>query len=239
MGDATRHRRRAPWSAALVLTLTVSAAGCSDDGSTADDAAGRTSIVVIGDSYTEGVEQGGLGDANWTAQLRSLLRRNDERAAMTVDGSGGSGYVSVGWRNVTFGQMADRTVDDSADIVIVFGSINDMFDGANAADVTRAARDTYSTVRAAAPSATLMVVGPSPTGDEVPDELRQVSDGVARAAADAGATFIDPIAEQWFSGDAAALISDDDLHPTDDGHAYIAELVLPHVEAAIAARSGG
>lgn len=195
--------------------------------------------MVVGDSYTEGVAQGGLGDANWTAQLRSLLRSNDDRVAMTVDGSGGSGYLSVGWRNVTFGQMADRTVDDSADIVIVFGSINDMFQGAGTADVTRAARDTYTTIRAAAPGATLVVIGPSPTGDEVPDELRRVSEGVARAAADAGATFVDPIAERWFSGDAAALISDDELHPTDDGHAYIAELVLPHVEAAIDARTGG
>lgn len=216
------------------------AAGCSDDGGSAvDDPAGRTSIVVIGDSYTEGVVQGGIGDANWTAQLRSLLRRNDERVAMTVDGSGGSGYVSVGWRNVTFGQMADRTVDDSADIVIVFGSINDMFEGTQGSDIAGAAAATYSTIRAAAPGSTLVVIGPSPTGDEVPDELRQVSRSVARAAADAGATFVDPIDEQWFSGDAAALISDDDLHPTDDGHAYIAELVLPHVEAAIAARADG
>jgi lysophospholipase L1-like esterase len=222
-----------------VLAFAAGAAGCSDDGSAVDESTGRASIVVVGDSYTEGVEQGGLGDANWTAQLRSLLRSNDERTALTVDGSGGSGYVSVGWRNVTFGQMADRTVDGSADIVIVFGSINDMFEGASIADVTRAARDTYTTIRAAAPGATLMVIGPSPTGDEVPDELRRVSEGVARAAADAGATFVDPIAERWFSGDAAALISDDDLHPTDDGHAYIAELVLPHVEAAIDARTGG
>jgi lysophospholipase L1-like esterase len=221
------------------MALTVGATGCSDDGTAVDESVGRTSIVVIGDSYTEGVEQGGLGDANWTSQLRSLLRSNDERVAMTVDGSGGSGYVSVGWRNITFGQMADRTVDDSADIVIVFGSINDMFEGARGSDVAAAAAATYSTIRAAAPDSTLVVIGPSPTGDDVPDELRQVSQSVARAAADAGATFVDPIAERWFSGDAAALISDDDLHPTDDGHAYIAELVLPHVEAAIAARDGG
>jgi lysophospholipase L1-like esterase len=220
--------------------VTATAAACTqDDGSALDDAAGRTSLFVIGDSYTEGVIQGGLEDANWTTQLRSLLRGDDRRVALTVDGSGGSGYVSVGWRNITFGQMAERTVDGSADIVIVFGSINDMFEGASRNDVSRAAAATYATIRAAAPGSTLLVIGPSPTGDDVPDELRQVSDGVARAAADAGATFIDPIAEQWFSGDAAALISDDELHPTDDGQAYIAELVLPHVEAAIDARAGG
>jgi lysophospholipase L1-like esterase len=232
MYDPGPRRHRGRWLAVLALVV----AGCSEG---ADDAAGRTSIVVIGDSYTEGVDQGGMGDENWTSQLHSLLRDEGYRVAMTVDGSGGSGYVSTGWRNVTFAELADRTVDGSADIVIVFGSINDTFDGATRDDVFEAAVDLLSDVRRAAPGSSVIVIGPSPTGDDIPTDLRRVSRGVGSAASDADALFVDPIAEGWFTGDDAVLISDDGLHPTDAGHDYIARLVLPHVEAVIAERLGG
>lgn len=232
-------RRQMRGRAVLAAALLAGATACSggDDGAL-DDEGERIDIVIVGDSYTEGVIRGGLDDANWTARLTDLLRNDGLRVRVRVEAGGGSGYVATGWRNLTFGQMADAVVDDSTDVVIVLGSINDMFDGADRDAVREAASAVYSSIRRASPGASLLIVGPSPTGDEVPRALHQVSRGVATAASEVGATFVDPIAEGWFSGDDAALMSDDDLHPTDDGHRYMARQLVDDVEALIAARAG-
>ena len=51
--------------------------------------------------------------------------------------------------------------------------------------------------------------------DILRDQARQV-----------GATFVDPIAERWFF-DNPELIGADGIHPTDAGHAYMADKIAP------------
>ncbi len=48
----------------------------------------------------------------------------------------------------------------------------------------------------------------------------------------AGATFVDPIAARWFV-DRPGLIGADGVHPTDAGHAYMAEKLAPLISAAL------
>ena len=45
-----------------------------------------------------------------------------------------------------------------------------------------------------------------------------------------GATWIDPIAERWFVG-RPDLIGADGVHPTDAGHAYMADKIAPLIAA--------
>jgi lysophospholipase L1-like esterase len=55
---------------------------------------------------------------------------------------------------------------------------------------------------------------------------------VSAAAAAAGATFVDPLADRWFVGHPE-LIGADHVHPTDAGHAYMAGLIRPAIEKAL------
>ena len=67
--------------------------------------------------------------------------------------------------------------------------------------------------------------GPWPTADPPPAVLT-IRDSLRRQALAAGAVFIDPIAEGWFVG-RPDLIGGDGVHPTDAGHAYMAERIAP------------
>lgn len=224
----SRHRcHRHVWIAAAVVTLAgvLSACGTSDD---------RTVIAIVGDSYSTGVEIGGMGDANWAIRLRDILRRDGYPNRVVVEAGPGSGYVSPGLLGSTFGEMATEVPDD-ADVVIVFGSVNDAIIGAPTDWVNGAARATFDWLRAHRADAHLVVIGPSPVGDELPTGLQDVSTAVLDEARRIDATIIDPIADRWFMGKASALISDDELHPTDAGHRYIARKVAPVVENVIGA----
>jgi lysophospholipase L1-like esterase len=50
---------------------------------------------------------------------------------------------------------------------------------------------------------------------------------------------VDPLAEGWFGGASSALIGSDGLHPTDEGHRHLAELIAPRIAAAIDAIRDG
>ena len=64
------------------------------------------------------------------------------------------------------------------------------------------AHDTFDLARRIAPSSKLLVIGPPwPTADP-PFDVLYVRDILSGQAHDAGATFIDPISEGWFVGQA-------------------------------------
>jgi hypothetical protein len=42
--------------------------------------------------------------------------------------------------------------------------------------------------------------------------------------------FVDPLAQGWFAGATAELIDPDQVHPTAEGHRYLADLIGPVVE---------
>ena len=78
-----------------------------------------------------------------------------------------------------------------------------------------------------------LVIGPPwPTADP-PDAVLRIRDALKYQAGVAGATFIDPIAQGWFV-DRPELIGKDGVHPTDAGHAYMAEKIAPLIGAQLA-----
>ena len=124
----------------------------------------------------------------------------------------------------TFLDQVRGAPEPDADVVVVFGSRNDKF--LPAAEVKSQAVAVFDAVRAQSPSADLVVIGPAWDDDVPPNELFLARDAVASAAADAGALFVDPLAEEWLL-DRPELIGLDGVHPNDAGHAYLAGLIEP------------
>lgn len=79
--------------------------------------------------------------------------------------------------------------------------------------------------------ARLLVIGPPWVDENVPNNILTIRDRLKIAATKAGATFVDPIADEWFFGADAALIGSDGVHPTDAGVQYTAERILPSSRA--------
>ncbi|ODQ90187.1 hypothetical protein BHQ18_12200 [Mycolicibacterium flavescens] len=191
-------------------------------------------MLVIGDSYTEGTPLGGEGDKNWTQLALRQLRREGVDITATVSAAGGSGYVTRGLSGTVFGQAlqsaisADGGSEAPEDIVLIFGGTNDQIAPRDTEAV--AVRDVLKSARARAPRAKLIVVGPVWPDSEPSPAVLQIRDIVRAEAARAGATFVDPIADRWFSAEPQ-LIGDDGVHPTDMGHVYMSERLLPVIRS--------
>jgi lysophospholipase L1-like esterase len=67
--------------------------------------------------------------------------------------------------------------------------------------------------------------------DRLGADLR-LRDAVAAAAGSAELDFVDPLAGGWLR-DRPDLIGADGVHPHDGGHAHLADLIEPAIEAAL------
>ncbi|MDN4475447.1 SGNH/GDSL hydrolase family protein [Demequina sp. SYSU T00192] len=171
-------------------------------------------VSVVGDSYTGGSNMDSGREARWPALL-------GDDYAITTFHVGGSGYVTPAQQDGEPSTYVTRAaeVDPESDLVLFFGSINDV--GASPEDVTAAAAEAVDIAEVKAPGANIVVVGPASPEWPVPDELIEVRDAVAAAAMEARVVFIDPIESGWFDG-RAGLIGDDGIHPNDAGQTYLA-----------------
>ena len=181
-------------------------------------------IAVIGDSYTTGTDEGGLGPNSWTARAWQKLAQRGVRIAADVAAEGRAGYGAPGDHGSVFEDLTARAVKPDDVLVVFFGSRNDQ--GVDPELLAERARDTFDLARRFAPAARFLVIGPPwPTAD-VPDSMLQVRDVLNAAARAAGAAFVDPIGDRWFV-DRPDLIGADGVHPNDEGHAYLADKIAP------------
>jgi lysophospholipase L1-like esterase len=181
-------------------------------------------IAVIGDSYTTGTDEGGLGPKSWTALAWHTLAQRGVRIAADVAAEGRAGYVVPGDHDSIFEDLTARATKSDDALVVFFGSRNDQ--GADLGLLAAKARDTFDLARRFAPNAKFLVIGPPwPTAD-VPDPMLQIRDVLNAAARAAGATFVDPIGDRWFV-DRPDLIGPDGVHPNDAGHEYLAGKIAP------------
>lgn len=185
-------------------------------------------IVVIGDSYTMGPDDNPEDPDAWPALALSRLRAQKYVVQDTVAGEGGAGYVQPGYRGGVFGDKVSA-VQPNTDVVVIFGSANDL--GADPAQERAAVRTALSRVRAVAPHTHLVVIGPVwPRRNDVPAQLLAVRDAIRDEAVGAGATFTDPLSQGWLWEDPG-LIGPDWLHPNRSGQRYLAEKILPLIQA--------
>ncbi len=188
----------------------------------------RYHVAVIGDSYTAGSAEGGEGPQGWTERAWQTLAQRGVLIAADVASEGRAGYAVRGDHGSVFEDLTARSVQPDDALVVFFGSRNDQ--DADPGQVARMARDTLGLARRVSPSARLLVIGPPwPTAD-VPGPVLRVRDILGAEARAVGAEFVDPIAERWFV-DRPDLIGADGVHPTDAGHAYMADKIVPLLSA--------
>jgi lysophospholipase L1-like esterase len=179
-------------------------------------------VLVIGDSYTAGSAEGGNGSAGWPSIVQRTLQDEGRNVVFDVRAAGGSGYTQDGGTGQRFGDLGAQS-GEGYKLIVVFGSRNDR---AAPEEVTAAAELPYRDVLSRAPDARLLIVGPPWVNANPPAFIEDDRDGVAAAAAALDARFADPRADGWFA-DQRELIGGDGVHPTDEGHRYMADLMLP------------
>jgi len=181
-------------------------------------------VAVIGDSYTTGTDEGGLGPNSWTARAWQTLSARGVRIAADVAAEAKAGYAVPGDHGSVFEDLTARAVKPDDVLVVFFGSRNDL--GVDRGLLTERARNAFGLARRFAPSARFLVIGPPwPTAD-VPGSMLMIRDVLNSAARAAGAAFVDPIGDRWFV-DRPDLIGPDGVHPNDAGHEYLADKIAP------------
>ncbi|GAC1455297.1 MAG: SGNH/GDSL hydrolase family protein [Pseudarthrobacter sp.] len=218
MGISIRSRRglRQFAVAGLSILILTAAASAPARPTRARSPTGR--IVVVGDSLSTGY--GTSPQLAWPALLSADARfRGNVNIVNAAEN--GSGYLSQGDFDGTFGTQVSSFVTPDTDLVVLFGSENDIGYTPNA--VHDAAKATLNAARAIAPDARLIVIGPPSYTPEPEPERLDVSQELQAAARDADACFVDPISEFWISGQVDELIGPDGDHPTEAGQRYLLE----------------
>ena len=181
-------------------------------------------VAVVGDSYTTGTDEGGLGPKSWPVRAGQALAGRGMRISADVAAEGRAGYGVRGDHGSFFEDLAPRAVRPDDALVVFFGSRNDQ--GVDPALLDGMVRGTFDLARRAAPSARFLVIGPPWPSADVPESMLQIRDVLNAAAHAAGAAFVDPIGDGWFV-DRPDLIGEDGVHPNDAGHEYLADKIAP------------
>lgn len=191
-------------------------------------------LAVIGDSYTAGFEDTGRGAANWTELAWQTLARRGLYVRADVAAEGGAGYGVRGNAGGLYGDLTARAVQADDALVVFFGSRNDQ--DVEPGQLSRLVADTLGLARRTAPSARMLVIGPPWPTTDVPGNVWRVRDILSTEARVVGADFVDPLAERWFVG-RPDLIGPDGVHPTDAGHAYLADKIVPLIAGQLPKRT--
>jgi lysophospholipase L1-like esterase len=191
-------------------------------------------VAVVGDSYTNGTAEGGQGPKAWTVQTWQTLAHQGLQLAPDVAAEGRAGYGVRGDHGSLFVDLTNRAVRPDDALVVFFGSRNDQ--GVDPAVLAGMAHDVFAQARHIAPAANLLVVGPPWPTPDVPPDVLQIRDVLKAQAMSAGASFFDPIVAGWFAG-RPDLIGPDGVHPTDAGHAYMAQRLAPLISSQLPLRT--
>ncbi|WP_067489525.1 SGNH/GDSL hydrolase family protein [Actinomadura hibisca] len=179
-------------------------------------------VMFLGDSYTVG-ERGTQPENAYSAAVARLLGWQ-----VIVGGRGGTGFVANGGRQ-PFGVMFESQLGwrPPPDLLIVSGGHNDWVHPAPR--VGAAARELLARARQRWPKTRLALIGPIWGNEAPPPNAVAVRDALRGVAGELGVPFVDPIGEQWITGNratgtgnATGFIRSDGVHPTVEGHRYLA-----------------
>lgn len=184
--------------------------------------------VFVGDSYTAGA---GSTDPMLRFSTRVATAEGWDEVNLGV---GGVGYVVIGTQDPTVAQAAcgldycpsyseviDQVVEAQPDIVVVSGGRNNT--GSDIATIRTSVEDFYSQIREAVPDAVIYVTSPVWDDDPAPEVMGEIASAVEGSAKGVGAIYLD-IGEPLLGH--PELVVADGIHPTDDGHAALAEAVI-------------
>ncbi|MGI8678691.1 MAG: SGNH/GDSL hydrolase family protein [Jatrophihabitans sp.] len=212
---AVRPRLRRLGLCAIVVALLLSG---GDAAVLASGSGGGSAVrlAVIGDSLSTGLQT--PGDP-WTAEAQELFGANGRKVDIVNAAENGAGYVAQGEYGNDFLDQVNHVVDARSQVVVVFGSDNDLGRPSLAAAVT----NTLERIKTLAPRATLVVVGPPAPPAQSSQSLATIRDALGAAARDVDGQFVDPLSLKWFQGDDAKYVSEDEEHPDTDGERYLAQ----------------
>ncbi|MQA98636.1 MAG: SGNH/GDSL hydrolase family protein [Streptosporangiales bacterium] len=184
----------------------------------------RTPVVMfLGDSYSVGVKPV-TASTSYAAETARILRWQ-----VIIGGEGGTGLVSPGRHGNTFSLLFDEHLSwrPTPDMVIISGGHNDFPYPPSL--VGMATRQLIQKVAARWPTVKIVLIGPIWGGDPIP-EMLPIRDAMQAVAQELRVPFVDPLAEQWFTGkkakntgNASRFILKDGVHPTELGHRYMAD----------------
>lgn len=181
-------------------------------------------VSVLGDSYTRGV--GSNTNYGFAQRLSQSLCWG-----LNTQGEMGTGYVAATPQDGTrpFGnpERIAATVKTDPKLIIVQGSVND----AGLVGVRESALNVFASLRADAPDAMIVAVGPTAVPSVPFEQSVVIRDQVQAAADESAVPFIDPIELGWLA--ESTMYSSDNIHPTDVGYAKFAE----ELEVELASRS--
>lgn len=184
-------------------------------------AAPRSSLYVLGDSIAGGAAQGGNGPYGWPSLVAKQLG-----LTLRLDGSGGTGYTTGGRQKGgrPYPQRVKEAVAAKPDVVVVEGSRND----GGRTRTQAAATDTLRRLRAGLPHARILVIGPIYS---YPQRIgsHPIDEAVSAAAKKLGMPYVSAVRRGWFTGSAHRFIGSDGVHPTNAGHAYLAQQIRPEL----------
>jgi lysophospholipase L1-like esterase len=184
----------------------------------------RPVAAFLGDSYTSGYVEAGIGQAGWPALVGEAYGWRTENLAVP-----GTGFVNPGWTNQPMRTHIAAVIRLNPGIIFVAAGHNDRRFGSAAA--AKAADAVLDQLRAGLPDAILVVIGPIWQDGSPATSVIEIRGHLKARAAVIGALFIDPLRGRWFAGSAHRFIGPDGVHPTDAGHRHIAQLVLASLRA--------
>jgi acyl-CoA thioesterase I len=194
--------------AAVVTACTFAAGTAQEPGPRAGNSSGPM-LVVIGDSYSEGVDN--------TVVWPQLLA--EERGYRLVNLSiGGTGYVNGAFATTFVDRIKSADLERPS-IIIFAGSRNDIV--FSSAEVEAAAREALASAQDRFPDARIVAIGPIWDSSTPVDEVRAINSAVSQAADASGIEFVDALSADWLAD--RSLIHADGIHATDAGQQVLSD----------------
>jgi len=176
-------------------------------------------MVVLGDSIASGTPIGGQGVNGWPAIVAQRLGLLSLLSAQP-----GTGYTKDSAAGSAYPARVNEVIALRPSILIVEGSRNDV----DAAATKRVAIQVLTKLRAALPQAQILVIGPFYL-DTKDSRTTPINEAVKAAAVSLHLPYVDTLKARWFTGSAHRFVGSDGIHPTDEGHRYLANLIVPLV----------
>ncbi|MFI8631303.1 SGNH/GDSL hydrolase family protein [Microbacterium sp. NPDC077663] len=192
-------------------------------------------VLVFGDSWTYGAAATVPTDG-YAYQLGRLTGWD-----VTVDGVRGSGYMKPGFDGPDFRTRA-TWLDPAADydLIIIQGSINDRLQGERG--YREAVDATWNVFAGLYPRAQIVIFGPTPHQFPIDEGTARIDRDLQKAAADRHWWYISSLQEQWITPANYLDVIDvgaGKRHPSDEGHAYLAEKLLEALQERSASTDAG
>ncbi len=169
--------------------------------------------------------------SSWTTDADVIYARHRQPVRFDNVAENGAGYVSVGVHGDTFLDEAAKAVVARSQVVVLFGSDNDV----GLPGLTERVRATLSRVRLVAPHAAIVVVGPPAPPAQERAPLLTIRNVLRAASASVAGRFVDTLAQKWFQGSSATDVAEDLEHPNARGEQFLAQqltaILAPTVHA--------